>query len=76
MATDVGLWLLYRLQAIASSTRDERGQTLAEYGMIIALIATAVVVLAVFTFKDAIVGSFNGAETCLNNARAGIDPCR
>ena len=76
MATDVGLWLLCKFQTFAQRTRDERGQTLAEYGLIVAVIAVAVVTLAVLAFKDAIVGSFEGAETCLNNARAGIDPCR
>ena len=76
MVSTVGLWLLCKLQALAPRTRDESGQTLAEYGLIIAVVATGVVLLAVFTFKDAIVSSFDGAETCLNNARAGIDPCR
>ena len=76
MVTNVGHWLLCKLQVLALRTRDERGQTLAEYGLIVALIATAVMVLAVFTFKDAIVSSFDGAETCLTNAQAGIDPCR
>jgi Flp pilus assembly pilin Flp len=76
MVTNVGHWLLCKLQVLTLRARDESGQTLAEYGLIVALIATAIVVLAVFTFKEAIVSSFSGAETCLTNAQAGIDPCR
>jgi Flp pilus assembly pilin Flp len=76
MTTDVGLWLLCKFGALVQRTRDERGQTLAEYGLIMAVIAVAVITLALFAFKDAIAGSFTGAETCLTNAQAGIDPCR
>ena len=47
-------------QAIASKFQDEEGQTLAEYGLIMAVVAVAVVVGAGFLFRNAIVGSFNG----------------
>ena len=44
---------------------DEEGQTLAEYGLIMAVIAVAVVVAAVVAFRGAIVDSFDGATACL-----------
>jgi Flp pilus assembly pilin Flp len=53
----------HELQARA---QDEEGQTLAEYGLIMAVIAVAVVVLAVTVFRNAIVGAFNGAVDCLD----------
>ena len=46
--------------------RDEEGQTLAEYGLIMAVIAVAVVVTAVIAFRTAIVTAFNGAIDCLD----------
>ncbi len=55
----------HELQARA---RDEEGQTLAEYGLIMAVIAVAVVVLAVTVFRNAIVSAFNSATTCLSGS--------
>ncbi len=54
-------WLQARAQ-------DEEGQTLAEYGLIMAVIAVAVVVLAVTVFRNAIVTAFNGATKCLSGS--------
>jgi Flp pilus assembly pilin Flp len=53
------------LQARAS---EEEGQTLAEYGLIMAVIAVAVVVTAVIAFRTAIVNAFNGAIDCLDGS--------
>ncbi len=47
---------------------DEKGQTLAEYGLIMAVIAVAVVVTAVVAFRTAIIGAFNGAVNCLDGS--------
>lgn len=46
--------------------RREDGQTLAEYGLIMAVIAVAIVVLALIAFRGAIVSAFNGATSCLS----------
>jgi Flp pilus assembly pilin Flp len=54
--------------------RDEDGQTLAEYGLIMALIAVAVVVVAVIAFRDAIIGAFNNATDCLGNLATCTTP--
>ncbi len=55
----------HELQARA---RDEEGQTLAEYGLIMAVIAVAVVVTAVVAFRTAIINAFNGAVGCLDGS--------
>jgi Flp pilus assembly pilin Flp len=47
---------------------DEEGQTLAEYGLIMAVIAVAVVVAAVIAFRGAIVTAFTNATGCLDGS--------
>lgn len=54
--------------AIESKFQDEEGQTLAEYGLIMAVIAVAVVVAAGVAFRGAIIGAFDSATTCLSAA--------
>jgi Flp pilus assembly pilin Flp len=48
--------------------RDEDGQTLAEYGLIMAVIAVAVVIAAVVAFRGAIVSAFEQATNCLDGS--------
>jgi len=71
----VNEWILRALTAVqtslASRFDDERGQTLAEYGLIMAVIAVAVVVAAGVAFRGAIIGAFEGATECLNGAGNG-----
>ncbi len=55
-------------QSIESKVEDEEGQTLAEYGLIMAVIAVAVVVAAGVAFRGAIIGAFGAATNCLNTA--------
>ena len=43
-----------------------RGQTLAEYSMIITLIAVGTVVVAVFIFRNDLAGAFSSAAGCLD----------
>jgi Flp pilus assembly pilin Flp len=71
MVSDIALRVLAALRAIESRFQDEEGQTLAEYGLIMAVIAVAVVVGAAFAFKDAIVGAFDNATSCLNTGSSG-----
>ena len=47
---------------------QQRGQTLAEYSVIITVIAVAVVVLSMVVFRNALVGAYNTATTCLDGA--------
>jgi len=55
-------------QGLQARMSDEEGQTLAEYGLIMAVIAVAVVVTAVVLFRTAIIGAFNSATACLDGS--------
>ena len=44
----------------------EHGQTLAEYGLIVGVIAVGVIVPATFIFRDALAGAFDAATFCLS----------
>ena len=68
MINSTVLRALAYVQAVISSSRDEDGQTLAEYGLIMAVIAVAVVVAAGITFRGAIADAFNSSTSCLNKA--------
>ncbi len=57
---------ILRLMTWVQEVRREEGQTLAEYGLIMAVIAVAIVVLALIAFRGAIVSAFNGATSCLS----------
>ena len=61
-------------QALESKFQDEEGQTLAEYGLIMAVIAVAVVVAAGVAFRGAIVGAFSSATNCLNGTTTNCAP--
>jgi len=62
------LRLLAGFHGLQARTQDEEGQTLAEYGLIMAVIAVAVVVTAVIAFRTAIVNAFNSAVDCLDGS--------
>lgn len=53
---------------LQTRVQDEKGQTLAEYGLIMAVIAVAVVVTAIITFRGAIIGAFEDATNCLDGS--------
>jgi len=53
-------------QSLRARMQDEEGQTLAEYGLIMAVISIAVTVAAVVLFRDAIIVAFEGAVDCLD----------
>ncbi len=55
-------------QAPRIEVSDEKGQTLAEYGLIMAVIAVAVVITAVTLFRGAIITAFNSATNCLDGS--------
>ncbi len=58
-------------QGLKARFTDEDGQTLAEYGLIMAVIAVAVVVGAGVLFRTALVDAFNSATNCLNGTTIG-----
>ena len=65
MIKDLVLRVLVAIQSLESKVKDEEGQTLAEYGLIMAVIAVAVIALAGIAFRGAIVGAFDRATACL-----------
>ena len=58
----------YKLQARAS---DENGQTLAEYALILAVIALVGVTAAVFFFEETIATAFETIGTCITDPANG-----
>ena len=56
------------MQEMRLRLSDEEGQTLAEYGLIMAVIAVVVVTTAVIFFREAIVSAFNSATGCLSGS--------
>ena len=55
--------------------RGERGQTLAEYGLIMSVIAVAVLVSAVIMFRNTLPLGFMSASDCLNAASTSSPTC-
>jgi len=55
-------------QGLHARLADDDGQTLAEYGLIMAVIAVATVVAAVVLFRGAIIAAFNSATDCLDGS--------
>ncbi len=46
----------------------QAGQTLAEYALILSLVAAVVIVFAMMTFRDNIATAFDSASTCIQTA--------
>jgi Flp pilus assembly pilin Flp len=68
MFTELVLRALEAFKGLESRMQDEEGQTLAEYGLIMAVIAVAVVVAAVVAFRVQIINAFNSAADCLDGS--------
>ena len=47
---------------------DERGQTLAEYGLILTVVAVGVVVPTMILFRTALASGFTSMTNCLNGS--------
>jgi Flp pilus assembly pilin Flp len=67
MLTGLALRILVALQSVPAA-QDEDGQTLAEYSLIIGVIAVAIVGIALVVFRDALAGAFNGVIPCLTGS--------
>ncbi|MBI4570731.1 MAG: Flp family type IVb pilin [Chloroflexi bacterium] len=68
MLNEALLRVLVGWHELQARTQDEKGQTLAEYGLIMAVIAVAVVVTAVTLFREQIIVAFNSATGCLDGS--------
>ena len=72
MVTDVALRILIAFNGLTQRTRrDEAGQTLAEYSLIISTVAVATVIVTVVVFREVLADTWNSVADCLN----AIDPC-
>jgi Flp pilus assembly pilin Flp len=65
MLTSTLLRLMLAARTLVSP-RDERGQTLAEYSLIITVIAVGLVLLAMMVFRDSLTGAFDAAAGCFD----------
>jgi Flp pilus assembly pilin Flp len=73
MLTNAMLRVIIAVQTVGNRSggnrlRDEDGQTLAEYSLIISAIAVAAMTISVITFRGALVGAWNSASACLNGS--------
>jgi Flp pilus assembly pilin Flp len=71
MITELYVRILIAAQRICAPSRDDEGQTLAEYSLIISAIAVAAVVTGVIVFRGALTDAWNSAADCLN----ALSPC-
>ena len=58
-----------RLRRLAGWSRrliDSRGQTLAEYSLIVTIIAIGTTMLALIVFRNSLAGAFNAVLSCLD----------
>jgi Flp pilus assembly pilin Flp len=67
MVNELVLRTFVALQGIGARTRDDEGQTLAEYSLIISAIAVAAIVTSVIVFRGAVSDAWNSASDCLNH---------
>ena len=59
-------YLSSHLVTVLAATDDDDGQTLAVYGIIMAVIAMGIVIAAVLAFRGAITSAFWSATNCLD----------
>ena len=62
------LQVLARMRQARTGLRSEAGQTLAEYGLIVTLVAVGVTVAALFFFATAVAGAFDGVTACFGGS--------
>ncbi len=65
MLTTALLRVLIAAEALRGP-RGERGQTLAEYSLLITVVAVGLVLLAMIVFRDALTDAFDAATACLD----------
>jgi Flp pilus assembly pilin Flp len=65
MFNEWGLRALVACQSLRRKLGDDEGQTLAEYGLIMSIVAVAVIATAVIVFRGALESMFHEAADCL-----------
>jgi len=68
MLEQLALRVYLGLCGMVERARDEEGQTLAEYGLIMSVVAVSTMVVAAVVFRGAIISAFQGATTCLGGS--------
>lgn len=68
MLNELSLRVFVALKGITSKFQDEEGQTLAEYGLIMAVISVFVIGGAAVLLRGAIESAFNSASGCLDGS--------
>ena len=68
MLGQLALRMYLGLNRLVERARDEEGQTLAEYGLIMAVVAVSVMVIAAVAMRGGIINAFNNASTCLGGS--------
>ena len=58
--------LLGLVRRLLLALTRERAQTLAEYGMVLTLVAVGVVIPTMLLFREELIGAFSSAMTCLD----------
>jgi Flp pilus assembly pilin Flp len=61
----IDTWLLPPALRLLGALNGQRGQTLAEYGLILTLIAVAVIVPTALILRNQMVAAFTSAASCL-----------
>ncbi len=51
---------------VRATVRGERGQTLAEYGLLLTLVAVGVIVPTLILMRGALAGAFGSATDCIS----------
>ena len=62
------LHVLARMRQARSGLGDEAGQTLAEYSLIVTIVAVGVTVAALFFLRTAVAGAFDGVTACFGGS--------
>ena len=68
MLEKLALRVYLGLSGLVEQARDEEGQTLAEYGLIMAVVAVSVMVVAAVAMRGGIINAFGSATTCLGGS--------
>ena len=64
----IGDALLAVSARVSFTLSRERGQTLAEYGMVLTLVAVGVVIPTMLLFREQLIDAFTSAADCLNGS--------
>jgi Flp pilus assembly pilin Flp len=59
-------WLTLPLTRLLGILNQQRGQTLAEYGLIVTVIAVAIVVTSIMLFRNTLAAAFTTSSGCLD----------